>query len=109
MFCFCTKDLNLPYFFRLTAIHLLLEAFGNSRTVMNATATRFTEIFSVDFDHSGLIVSASIQVRNTFKLASISPPTVLPLPIDQTTIKTPNPKCRLYWCLIEFIDWSYIQ
>ncbi len=23
------------------------------------------------------------------------------------TIKTPNPKCRLYWCLIEFIDWRY--
>jgi len=19
--------------------------------------------------------------------------------------KTPNPNCRLYWCLIEFIDW----
>ncbi len=24
---------------------------------------------------------------------------------DQITITTPNPKCRLYWCLIEFIDW----
>jgi hypothetical protein len=25
--------------------------------------------------------------------------------MDQTaTIKTPNPECRLYWCLIEFID-----
>jgi hypothetical protein len=24
--------------------------------------------------------------------------------MDQITIKTPNPKCRLYWCLIEFID-----
>ncbi len=23
--------------------------------------------------------------------------------IDQITIKTPNPQCRLYWCLIEFI------
>ncbi len=29
--------------------------------------------------------------------------------IDQITIKTPNPKCRLYWCLIEFIDWRYSQ
>jgi hypothetical protein len=27
--------------------------------------------------------------------------------MDQITIKTPNPKCRLYWCLIEFIDWRY--
>ncbi len=25
--------------------------------------------------------------------------------MDQITIKTPNPKCRLYWCFIEFIDW----
>ncbi len=24
-------------------------------------------------------------------------------------IKTPNPKCRLYWCSIEFIDWRYRQ
>ncbi len=24
--------------------------------------------------------------------------------IDQIPIKTPNPKCRYYWCLIEFID-----
>ncbi len=24
--------------------------------------------------------------------------------MDQKTIKTPNPKCRLYWCLKEFID-----
>ncbi len=32
-------------------------------------------------------------------------------PIDHITIKTPNPnpKCRLYWCLIEFIDWTYNQ
>ncbi len=24
---------------------------------------------------------------------------------DQINIKTPNPTCRLFWCLIEFIDW----
>ncbi len=29
--------------------------------------------------------------------------------MDQTTIKTTNPKCRHYWCLIEFIDWRYSQ
>jgi hypothetical protein len=28
----------------------------------------------------------------------------VPLPHGQISIKTPNPKCRLYWCLIEFID-----
>ncbi len=26
------------------------------------------------------------------------------VPMDEGTIKTPNPNCRLYWCLIEFID-----
>ncbi len=29
--------------------------------------------------------------------------------MDEGTIKTENPKCRLYWCLIEFIDWRYSQ
>ncbi len=29
--------------------------------------------------------------------------------MDQISIKTPNPKCRLDWCLIEFIDWRYRQ
>ncbi len=27
--------------------------------------------------------------------------------MDQISIKTTNSKCRLYWCLIEFIDWRY--
>jgi hypothetical protein len=30
-------------------------------------------------------------------------------PMDQITMKTPNPKCRFYWCLIDFIDWRYSQ
>jgi hypothetical protein len=29
--------------------------------------------------------------------------------MDQISIKTTNPKCRLYWCFIEFIDWRYSQ
>ncbi len=29
--------------------------------------------------------------------------------MDQITIKTPNSKCRHYWCLIEFRDWRYSQ
>jgi hypothetical protein len=27
-------------------------------------------------------------------------------PMDEGTLKTPNPKFRLFWCLIEIIDWS---
>ncbi len=29
--------------------------------------------------------------------------------MDKITIKTPCPKCRLYWCLIEFKDWRNNQ
>ncbi len=29
--------------------------------------------------------------------------------MDQITIKTTNPKCRLYWYFIELIDWRYSQ
>jgi hypothetical protein len=29
--------------------------------------------------------------------------------MDKISIKTPNPKCRLYWCLIEFIEWRFSQ
>ncbi len=30
-------------------------------------------------------------------------------PMDQITIKTPNLKCRICWCSIEFVDWRYNQ
>ncbi len=29
--------------------------------------------------------------------------------MDQITLKIPNPKCRLYWCLIELIERRYSQ
>ena len=47
---------------KLNAISMVLEAFGNARTVLNANATRFTQIFSLDYDQSGQIASASVQV-----------------------------------------------
>ncbi|XP_057317882.1 unconventional myosin-XVIIIa isoform X3 [Microplitis mediator] len=47
---------------KLNALFTILEAFGNSKTHMNSNATRFTQIFSLDFDQSGQIASASIQV-----------------------------------------------
>lgn len=47
---------------KLTAMWTVLESFGNCKTVMNTNATRFTQIFSVDFDQSGAISSASIQI-----------------------------------------------
>ncbi|XP_055375472.1 unconventional myosin-XVIIIa isoform X4 [Condylostylus longicornis] len=47
---------------KVNAITHILEAFGNTKTCLNTNATRFTQIFSLDFDHSGQIASASIQV-----------------------------------------------
>ena len=47
---------------KLNSIFLLLEAFGNCRTSLNSNATRFTNIFSLDFDQSGQIAAGSIQV-----------------------------------------------
>jgi myosin-18 len=47
---------------KFNGIFLQLEAFGNCRTPFNTNATRFTHIFSLDFDHSGQIAAASIQL-----------------------------------------------
>ncbi|XP_055598007.1 unconventional myosin-XVIIIa isoform X6 [Uranotaenia lowii] len=47
---------------RVTAMSTILEAFGNAKTSLNANATRFTQILSLDFDHCGQIGSASIQI-----------------------------------------------
>ncbi|XP_065282535.2 unconventional myosin-XVIIIa-like isoform X1 [Dermacentor albipictus] len=46
---------------KLTAAAALLESFGNSRTAANANASRFTQLFSLDFDYMGQVVAASVQ------------------------------------------------
>lgn len=46
----------------MSAVNTILEAFGNTKTCLNSNATRFTQILSLDFDHSGQIASASVQV-----------------------------------------------
>ncbi|KAL3271771.1 hypothetical protein HHI36_022241 [Cryptolaemus montrouzieri] len=47
---------------KLAALWTVLENFGNCRTVLNSNATRFTQIFSLDLDQSGVVASASIQI-----------------------------------------------
>ncbi|XP_055903607.1 unconventional myosin-XVIIIa isoform X1 [Eupeodes corollae] len=47
---------------KVNAINTILEAFGNTKTSLNSNATRFTQILSLDFDQSGQIASASVQV-----------------------------------------------
>uniref|UniRef100_A0A8C6ICE9 Unconventional myosin-XVIIIa n=1 Tax=Mus spicilegus TaxID=10103 RepID=A0A8C6ICE9_MUSSI len=50
------------------ALSTLLEAFGNSPTIMNGSATRFSQILSLDFDQAGQVASASIQTMLLEKL-----------------------------------------
>lgn len=61
-------------FFRLTlstlcavekwqAVYTVLEAFGNASTCMNGNASRFSHAVSLDFDQTGMVTSASIQVN----------------------------------------------
>nr|XP_023420815.1 unconventional myosin-XVIIIa isoform X13 [Cavia porcellus] len=50
------------------ALYTLLEAFGNSPTIMNGSATRFSQILSLDFDQAGQVASASIQTMLLEKL-----------------------------------------
>ncbi len=47
-----------------------------------------------------------LSIRFSVKMALLFLPHSILLyatPMDQIFIKTPNPKCRPYWCLIEFI------
>jgi len=50
---------------KLSAVHVLLDTFGGSRTISNTSTTNFTQISTFYFDHSGQIVSASFQVGLT--------------------------------------------
>ncbi|KAL8610894.1 hypothetical protein ACOMHN_056749 [Nucella lapillus] len=47
---------------KLSGISTLLQALGNSRTLLNANASRYTQITTLDYDPSGVIASASVQV-----------------------------------------------
>ncbi|XP_048747756.2 unconventional myosin-XVIIIa-like isoform X4 [Ostrea edulis] len=47
---------------KLNAISTLMDAFGNSRSILNTNASRYGQLTTLDFDHSGQIASASLQV-----------------------------------------------
>ena len=54
---------------KLTAVNTLMEAFGNSRTILNTNGSRYAQLTTLDFDHSGQISSASVQVIYRFAKA----------------------------------------
>ncbi|XP_023035936.1 unconventional myosin-XVIIIa isoform X3 [Drosophila willistoni] len=47
---------------KVSALCTILEAFGNTKTCLNSNATRMTQLLSLDFDQTGQIASASLQV-----------------------------------------------
>ena len=57
---------------KLTAINVLLQGFGNCRTLLNTNASRYTQITTIDYDPSGVIASASVQVCGILVMASFS-------------------------------------
>ncbi|KAG0412651.1 hypothetical protein HPB47_010194, partial [Ixodes persulcatus] len=59
--CSPSTQAGAPMAEKLTAASALLESFGNSRTWANANASRFSQLFSLEFDIAGQLVSASVQ------------------------------------------------
>lgn len=59
--CAPSTQPGAPMAEKLTAASALLESFGNSRTWASANASRFSQLFSLDFDGTGQLVSASVQ------------------------------------------------
>lgn len=47
---------------KVSALSTILEAFGNAQTCLNYNATKCTQIFSLDFDNYGQLISASVQI-----------------------------------------------
>lgn len=47
---------------KLDAVELLLHSFSSAATFLNPQATRCASLYSLNFDPSGTIIGASIQV-----------------------------------------------
>ena len=60
--CCITNPLSLPSDARLDAVELLLHSFGSAATYLNPQATRCTCLYTLGFDPSGTVVSASVKV-----------------------------------------------
>ncbi|RZF36155.1 hypothetical protein LSTR_LSTR013379 [Laodelphax striatellus] len=59
---------------KLNAIWLILESFGNARTLLNNNASRLSHSFSVGFDYSGQIVSSTLNIIICDKWRTIQVP-----------------------------------
>jgi hypothetical protein len=54
-----------------------------------------------------------VKKLSLFPGSYVTPPSPFPpvslVTMDEIPRQTPNPKCRLYWCLLEFMDWRCSQ
>jgi len=62
LFCYLGAYNNFINAEKVNALCTILEAFGNTKTCLNSNATRMTQLLSLDFDQTGQIASASLQV-----------------------------------------------
>lgn len=62
---------------KLNACFTVLDAVGNSRTIMNTSTSNFTQITTANFDSAGQLTSVAIQViisvirNNTYTAATL--------------------------------------
>ncbi|XP_036369695.1 unconventional myosin-XVIIIa isoform X3 [Octopus sinensis] len=47
---------------KVNSMDVLLETFGNSRTILNTNASRFSKLTTLDFDFSGQVSGITIQI-----------------------------------------------
>ncbi|GAB1602168.1 unconventional myosin-XVIIIa-like isoform X2 [Argonauta hians] len=47
---------------KVNAMDVLLETFGNSRTILNTNASKFTKLTTLDFDFSGQVSGITVQI-----------------------------------------------
>ncbi|XP_070572199.1 unconventional myosin-XVIIIa-like isoform X2 [Ptychodera flava] len=59
---------------KINSINVLIQAFGQSKTIQNVSATRCTQLYSLDFDHAGQVASMSVQILLLDKLRVVKRP-----------------------------------
>jgi hypothetical protein len=80
---------------------------------VNKSEEEEADVVDADFRNTGqtnhsLVILVSVEYRTSLVVQSDSENIlqkvhwldIMYRTMDQITIKTPNPKCRLYWCLI---------
>ncbi len=81
-----------PVYFTISyLLYVFMHDFFNKKSCLFGFAN--TQVWAKNYKHTAYYsYCTGLEQSVVFSTVVIS-------------INTPNPKCRLYWCLIEFIDW----